>query len=231
VGDLGTLARQNVVDGGAWLFRGVAARSHPADSRRARVPRLADRRGVAEVAAIEHIEGVATLRSQGATCALGGTGAKFFATCAHKCRITRWIAAHTSRSRRSPPAKLVAAVAGDARKLHPRGAELALWGEARAAVTDATAATQARIGLTRAEADRADDRATDPRGPRCARSPQEQWDGAALRDLLIAAAAPNRPSCALARPETAAGGDRLRRRAARRDRAASRYAAAVSDMG
>jgi hypothetical protein len=198
---LGTLLRQNVVAGGASLFRA---------SLRDRILPIADElvypdwqiaARVAEVAAIEHIGGVANrYRSHGGNMGLGGTGAKFFADMRHNVRITRWMLRHLEIASVAP-GELVAAAQTMLGNATRAAAELGCWARDVLPVTDDDRGDAAHASVSAREADRAADRAT-ALVARVRALAADPWDGAALADLLIAAARTD-PTLVRARaPET-----------------------------
>jgi hypothetical protein len=184
---LGTLLRQNVVAGGASLFRA---------SLRDRILPLAEElvypdwqiaARVAEVAAIEHVDGVANrYRSHGANMGLGGTGSKFFADMRHNVRITRWMLRRLELSQVAP-GELVAAAQAMLGNATRSAAELGCWARDVLPVTDAdrTAAREASHAARLADRDGDQPAALVARLRALAADP---WDGAAHADLLIAAA-------------------------------------------
>jgi len=184
---LGRLLRQNVVAGGASLFRA---------SLRDRILPIPDElvypdwqiaARVAEVAAIEHIDGIANrYRSHGANMGLGGSGDKFFADMRHNVRITRWMLRHLEIASVAP-GELVAAAQTMLGNATRAAAELGCWARDVLPVTDDDRAAAESASAGAREADRGADRAT-ALVTRVRALAADPWDGAALADLLIAAA-------------------------------------------
>ena len=141
---------------------------------------------VAEVAAVEHVDGVtARYRSHSSNMGLGGTGNKFYADMRHNVRITRWHLRHLDVSGVAP-GELVLAAQSMLTQATRAAAELGCWAADVLPVTDGDRSDA--VHATRAA--RAADRAGDQAAALLARVralAADPWDGAAHADLMIAA--------------------------------------------
>ena len=195
---LGTLVRMNVVTTSSIMVR-ASLREHflPVPDELF-FPDWHVAARVAEVAAIEHLDGpMAYYRSHSSNMGLGGTGSKFFADMRHNVRITRWHLGNLDLASVSPGELVLAAqsMLADATRA---AAELGCWAGDVLPVTDADRDASLRAGRAARAADRAGDQpaALLARVRALAADP---WDGAAHADLMIAAARMD-PSSIRARP-------------------------------
>ena len=195
---LGTLLRQNVVAGGASLFRAsLLARILPL-SEELVYPDWQIAARVAEIAAIEHVPGVVNrYRSHGANMGLGGTGSKFFTDMRHNVRITRWHLAHLDLTSVSPH-ELVLAAQSMLNGATRAAAELGCWAGDVLPVMGSDRDAALCAGREARTADRAGDQSAALRA-RVRALAADPWDGAAHADLMIAAARMD-PSSIRARP-------------------------------
>ena len=156
---------------------------------------------VAEVAAIEHVDGVtARYRSHSSNMGLGGTGDKFYADMRHNVRITRWHLRHLDVSA-VLPGELVLAAQSMLTQATRAAAELGCWAADVLPVTDGD--RDEAVQATRAA--RAADRAGDQAAALLARVralAADPWDGAAHADLMISATRMDPRSIPARPPET-----------------------------
>ena len=156
---------------------------------------------VAEVAAIEHVDGVtARYRSHSSNMGLGGTGNKFYADMRHNVRITRWHLRHLDVSA-VLPGELVLAAQSMLTQATRAAAELGCWAADVLPVTDGD--RDEAVQATRAA--RAADRAGDQAAALLARVralAADPWDGAAHADLMISATRMDPTSIPARPPET-----------------------------
>jgi hypothetical protein len=198
---LGTLLRQNVVAGGASLFRASLLERILPLSEQLVYPDWQIAARIAEVASIDHVVGAVNLyRSHGANMGLGGTGEKFYADMRHNVRITRWHLRHLDVSGVAP-GELVLAAQSMLTQATRAAAELGCWAADVLPVTDADRDEAREATRAARAADRARDQpaALDARVRALAANP---WDGAAHADLMISATRMDPASMPARAPET-----------------------------
>ncbi len=198
---LGKLLAQNVVAGGASLVRASLRDRFCPIPEELMYPDWHIAARVAEVAEIDHVDGVVNhYRSHGANMGLGGTGAKFFVDMRHNVRIIRWMLRQLDLASVSASDLVTAAqiMLGNATRA---AVELGGWA---ADVLPVCGADRDAAGDARAvalEADRSGDAraALEARVRALAADP---WDGAAHADLVIAGARAERGPGDVRAPET-----------------------------
>ena len=195
---LGTLLRMNVVTTSSIMVRASLRERFLPIPEELFFPDWHVATRVAEVAAVELVEGtLAHYRSHSSNMGLGGTGNKFFADMRHNVRITRWHLRHLDVSSVSA-AELVLAAQSMLTSATRAAAELGCWAGDVLPVTDADRDASEHAGRAARAADRAGDQSAAllSRVRALAANP---WDGAAHADLMIAAARMD-PSAIRARP-------------------------------
>lgn len=195
---LGTLLRMNVVTTSSIMVRASLRERFLPVPDELFFPDWHVATRVAEVAAVELVEGTTALyRSHSSNMGLGGTGAKFYADLRHNVRITRWHLRHLELADVAP-VELVLAVQTMLTNATRAAAELGCWAGDVLPVTGADRAEALQAGRTARTLDRAGELAAAVVA-RVRALGADPWDGAAHADLMIAAARLD-PAAARARP-------------------------------